>query len=99
MALMALGPVLLYPLLSNAADTQFRDVSKEAGVTPVIISGSRDKNYVLEVNGSGACWLDYDNDGYMDLYLVNGATLEELQGKAPAGDRSAHPAHRAVLGA
>jgi len=86
MALMALGPVLLYPLLSNAADTQFRDVSKEAGVTPVIISGSRDKNFVLEVNGSGACWLDYDNDGYMDLYLVNGSTLEELQGKAPAGD-------------
>jgi len=86
MALMTLGPVLLYPLLSNRAVPQFRDVSKEAGLTPVIISGSRDKNYVLEVNGSGVCWFDYDNDGYMDLYLVNGSTVEELQGKTPSGD-------------
>ena len=41
------------------------------------------KNYVLEVNGGGVCWLDYDNDGYMDLYLVNGSTVRELQGGKP----------------
>lgn len=50
----------------------------------MIVSGGPKKNYVLEVNGSGACWIDYNNDGWMDLYLVNGATLSQLQGKAPA---------------
>src|SRR5207253_5063079 len=33
--------------------------------------------------GSGACWLDYDGDGWMDLYLVNGSTLSQLQKKSP----------------
>jgi hypothetical protein len=61
----------------------FRDVSAKAGVTAANVSGSREKNYVLEVNGGGACWLDYDNDGFVDLYLVNGSTLEALQGKKP----------------
>lgn len=70
-------------LLPDEPSPQFRDVAKEAGITPVIISGGRAKNYVLEVNGSGLCWFDYNNDGYMDLYLVNGSTLEEIQGKSP----------------
>src|SRR5260370_25324769 len=59
-----------------------RDVAGRAGITPVIVSGGTKKNYVLEVNGSGVCWLDYNGDGWMDLYLVNGATLAQLQGKA-----------------
>src|SRR3989449_980433 len=79
------GIFLLLPLISSQPPAHFRDVSKEAGVTPIIISGGHEKNYVLEVNGSGVCWFDYNNDGYMDLYLVNGATLKELQGKAPPG--------------
>jgi hypothetical protein len=62
----------------------FRDVSAEAGLRAVIVSGGAQKNYVLEVNGSGTCWLDYDGDGWQDLYLVNGSTLAEIQGKASA---------------
>ena len=73
--LMMCGAVVLCPLISDQPSVHFRDVSKEAGVTPIIISGGREKNYVLEVNGSGACWFDYNNDGFMDLYLVNGATV------------------------
>lgn len=61
----------------------FVDDSATSGLTSVIVSGGAKKNYVLEVNGSGACWLDYDGDGWMDLYLVNGATLAHLQGRAP----------------
>jgi hypothetical protein len=73
-------PILLGAALAPSPVT-FRDVAGRAGITPVIVSGGPKKNYVLEVNGSGACWLDYDGDGWMDLYLVNGATLDQLQGK------------------
>ncbi len=61
----------------------FRDIAAQAGLKDIIVSGGLPKNYVLEVNGSGVCWLDYDDDGWMDLYLVNGSTLARLQGKAP----------------
>src|SRR6266852_2054826 len=74
-------PILLGAALAPAPVT-FRDVAGRAGITPVIVSGGTKKNYVLEVNGSGVCWLDYNGDGWMDLYLVNGATLAQLQGKA-----------------
>lgn len=76
------------PLLSvqkeEPKNVIFEDVASKAGIQPIIISGGSKKNYVLEVNGSGVCWFDYNNDGYVDLYLVNGSTLEQLQGKSQA---------------
>ena len=65
---------------SGSASFRFEDITEKAGIHATIMSGSLRKDYILEVNGSGACWLDYNNDGYMDLYLVNGASLERLQG-------------------
>ncbi len=62
----------------------FLDIAARAGVNATIVSGGPKKNYVLEVNGSGVCWLDYDGDGRLDLYLVNGSTLAHLQGKTAA---------------
>jgi enediyne biosynthesis protein E4 len=67
----------------DRARVQFRDIAAKAGIRAINVSGSKKKNYVLEVNGSGACWFDYNKDGYVDLYLVNGSTLEALQGKSP----------------
>jgi hypothetical protein len=69
--------------LFAGSGVRFTDVARQAGIDVTIVSGGAKKNYVLEVNGSGACWLDYDADGYLDLYLVNGATLAELQSKQP----------------
>ena len=86
-------PALLALLLAGAGwisvaalapqAVRFRDVSDKAGIRPITVSGQPQKDYVLEVNGSGVCWFDYNNDGYPDLYLVNGSTLEALQGKTP----------------
>jgi len=42
------------------------------------------KDFIVETNGSGVALLDYDNDGWLDIYLVNGSTLDALAGKAPS---------------
>ncbi|MCU1260417.1 MAG: ASPIC/UnbV [Bryobacterales bacterium] len=75
--------VLASFMLAGTSRVKFQDVTEKAGLKALIVSGGEKKNFVLQVNGSGACWFDYNNDGYMDLYLVNGATLAELQGKKP----------------
>src|SRR5579862_6917400 len=56
----------------------FRDVASEAGITPILTCGTPEKNYILEVYGSGCVWFDYNNDGYTDLYIVNGSTIQNL---------------------
>ncbi len=70
--------------IAQTSGIRFVDVTAKAGIQAHILSGGPKKEYVVEVNGSGLCWFDYNNDGYMDLYLVNGSTLRELQGSKPA---------------
>jgi len=60
----------------------FQDVTKQAGLSGWIHKmGSPAKNFIVETNGSGVCIIDYDNDGWPDIYLVNGATFDSLDGK------------------
>ncbi len=44
--------------------------------------GSAEKKTIVETIGSGVALLDYDNDGWLDIYLVNGSTREAMDGKA-----------------
>ncbi len=55
------------------------DVAEQAGITLVNICGGPSKDYILEVNGNGAAVFDYDNDGDVDVVIVNGSTLANLK--------------------
>jgi len=60
----------------------FEDVTKKAGLSGWIHKmGSREKRFIIDTNGSGVCLIDYDNDGWLDIYLVNGSTFDALDGK------------------
>src|SRR5260370_42315992 len=55
----------------------FTDVAREAGLRMKFTSGNEvSKKYIIEANGTGVAFLDYDNDGRQDIFLVNGSRLE-----------------------
>jgi hypothetical protein len=63
----------------------FQDVAKAAGLTNWHhVAGTSEKKLILEEKGPGVCLIDYDNDGWLDIYLVNGSTYDALDGKAAA---------------
>ena len=70
---MASGPVV------------FQDISEKAGVTHWIHhQGNPDKQFILETDGSGVGLIDYDNDGWLDIYFVNSSTFKAMDGKEEA---------------
>ncbi len=72
-----------------ARDVRFADITAAAGLSGFRhVSGSPDKNYVIEVTGSGVAAFDYDGDGLPDIYLLNGSTLDHVRKKEP-GPRAA----------
>jgi len=60
----------------------FQDISEKAGLTVWKHKmGTPEKPYILETIGSGVALLDYDHDGWLDIYIVNGSTYDALDGK------------------
>jgi hypothetical protein len=64
---------------------RFTDVAKQAGLEMKFTYGAdASKKYILEVNGGGVAFFDYDNDGWLDLFFSNGSRLEGFSdGPAP----------------
>ena len=55
----------------------FTNQAKAAGLTHKTVYGDEHKNkYLLETTGCGVAWFDYDNDGWLDLFFVNGTRLQ-----------------------
>src|ERR1035441_8743591 len=60
----------------------FINMAEKAGLTKWHhTAGTPEKNFILEAKGAGVALLDYDNDGWLDIYLVNGSTYKALDGK------------------
>src|SRR5688500_8708813 len=73
----ALPPTAAPPDPSSAAvaGVGYVDATRPAGLADFRqVSGGPAKDYVIEVTGSGAALMDYDADGWLDVYLVNGST-------------------------
>jgi hypothetical protein len=61
----------------------FTDRAATAGLTgKVTFGGATTKKYIIETTGTGVAIFDYDNDGWPDIFIVNGTTLDEPAGHA-----------------
>jgi hypothetical protein len=70
------------PVGSGDLSVSFLNVARESGLNAKTIFGGEHKNkYLLETTGCGVAFYDYDNDGWLDIFLVNGTRLEGF----PAG--------------
>ena len=70
------------PAESGNLGVSFLNVARESGLNAKTIFGGEHKNkYLLETTGCGVAFYDYDNDGWLDIFLVNGTRLEGF----PAG--------------
>ena len=81
-------PHLLFPVLfwmfasASAQNIQFRDITAQAGIHFVHNNGAFGKKYLPETMGPGCAFIDYDNDGWPDILLVNGENWPGHSGAA-----------------
>lgn len=81
-------PLVVEAATQDSAQTpvQFVDVARQAGLTiPNVWGGIAHKRLIIETKGSGIAFFDYDNDGWIDIYLTNGDRLDAhwAPGEAP----------------
>jgi enediyne biosynthesis protein E4 len=71
----------------KATPIHFVDIAGQAGLTMMNVNGGdTHKQFLIETTGSGAVIFDYDNDGWPDIFLPNGSTVEGFPtGKEPTG--------------
>jgi len=68
---------------ASRTKVEFVDVTKEAGIQFKYHTGASGRLYFVEIMGSGGGFFDYNNDGYLDIYLVNGADLPGMKSEVP----------------
>ncbi len=78
-------PLILHNIFYRQSDfPHFIDIAAQSGLThPSIYGGIENKKYILETNGCGVAFYDYDDDGWLDILVLSGTRLEP-DAKAPA---------------
>src|SRR5215472_2498097 len=77
------------PAQEGTSSVTYVDVAHQAGVTATNVwGGVEHKNYIIEAKGSGLAFYDFDQDGWLDIFLTNGQRLEETY--APGTAPTAH---------
>jgi hypothetical protein len=72
----------------------FVDEAAKAGLTePNTFGGVDTKKYIIETTGTGVAIFDYDNDGWPDIFVVNGTTLEPTPGRKRPTNHLYHNNH------
>jgi hypothetical protein len=64
------------PAAGRSVGFRFVDVAEAAGLDRVTLAGRPSKDHLLDSTGTGVAWLDYDRDGWIDAYVVNGWRLD-----------------------
>ncbi len=85
--LLALGPVALSSDPPAPVKPIFTEITQEAGITWRQFSGESPDRFLIETMGGGVAFLDFDGDGLLDIFLVNGG--ETPKGKSAAPLRNA----------
>ncbi|HEY2934285.1 MAG TPA: CRTAC1 family protein [Acidobacteriota bacterium] len=77
----------VFPLLQHS---EFRNVAADAGLTSSFPNGGiGSKKYIIETTGSGAAFIDFDNDGFLDVFVVSGVEPDFSAGRGVAGRNDA----------
>jgi len=93
---MLLGPA---PAPEAARGVSFDDISGSSGISRFHhVSGQASKPYLPETAGSGVALFDYDNDGWLDIYLINGLSQDAHSGKtSPETAKLFHNNHNSTF--
>lgn len=87
---------LVGPSDGATGSIRFIEIASQAGLTARIAHGGPEKRWIAEANGSGVAVLDYDADGWMDLLIASGSTMDGLR-KIAAGNTPSQPGRRLYL--
>jgi enediyne biosynthesis protein E4 len=58
-------------------DVRFTDIAREAGIDFQHVNGMSADKHLAETMGSGGLFFDYDNDGWLDIFLVDGGSIAD----------------------
>jgi enediyne biosynthesis protein E4 len=78
MIVMAILFAVRFELAAASSPIQLRDVTRDTGITFVHNDGSSGRRYIVETVSCGLALLDYDGDGDLDIYFLNGSALPGL---------------------